>query len=278
MISRSRRLFLVAAIFALVAVVGACASSNTATNPGSGSSAVADSGTSPATEKATINVFAASSLTEAFDTIKRAFAKQHPGITVVPNYQSSSDLVKSIGAGNPADVLATADEKNMATAKDQGLVGKPTIFTRNRLTILVKQGNPKQIDTVADLDKDGVSYVLCAAEVPCGKFGKRIVDKAGVKAQPVSLEPNVKATAGRVARGDVDAGLVYVTDVKPVGNGVDGVTIPDDLNQIAAYPIALTTSTKESKAAQEFVDFVLSPAGQKVLRADGFLPGVRRAA
>lgn len=255
----------------MVAVVSACASSNTATKPSSGSTAASGSGAAAPTEKATINVFAASSLTEAFDTIKGAFTEQHPAITVVPNYQSSSDLRKSIAAGNPADVLATADEKNMTMAKDQGLVGKATIFTRNRLAILVKKGNPKRIKTVADLDEDGVTYVLCAAEVPCGRFGKMIVDKARVKAQPVSLEPNVKAAVGRVARGDVDAGLVYVTDVKPAGNGVEGITIPDDLNEIARYPIALTTSTKESKAAQEFVDYVMSPAGQKVLRDHGFL-------
>ncbi len=219
----------------------------------------------------TIDVSAASSLTEAFTTIRDRFEQANPDVKVVLNFGASSELVQQVEAGSPADVLATADQKTMAAAAADGLVGPPVTFARNRLALLVAVGNPKDIRTVADLDDDGVSYVLCAPEVPCGAFGKQITDKAGVTSAPRSLEPNVKAAVTRVTSGEVDAALVYATDVKAAGSRAQGVAIPFSGNVVATYPLAVVKDSEQAEAARSFVDYVSSPAGQRVLIAAGFL-------
>ncbi len=219
-----------------------------------------------------VTVFAAASLTEAFSTLEKRFEKAHPGAKVTLNFGASSELVDQIGQGAPADILATADTKTMKTAVDAGKVGKPQTFARNRLAILVAPGNPKHIKTLADLADPGVAFVLCAPEVPCGKFGARILARAKVAAEPKSFEENVKAVVNRVVLGEADAGLVYVSDVKAAGAKAEGVNIPDAQNTIATYPIAVAQGSSNGATARAFVAYVRSAAGQRVLAADGFLP------
>jgi molybdate transport system substrate-binding protein len=114
--------------------------------------------------------------------------------------------------------------------------------------------------------------VLCAAEVPCGRFGAQALMKAGVVAQPRSYEENVKAVVSKVTLGEVDAGIVYVTDVAAAGDNTAGVDIPDAENVVATYPMAVLTQSGKPPLARAFLDYVLSPAGQQVLIRYGFLP------
>ncbi len=230
----------------------------------------------PGGRRSVLNVSAASSLTEAFTTIKDRFEHVHPEVKVVLNFGASSELVQQLKAGSPTDVLATADDKTMKQATDGGLVDPPVTFARNRLAILVAAGNPKRIESLADLDSGKVTFVLCAPEVPCGRSGRQLLDKAGVKAEPKSLEPNVKAAVTRVTTGEVDAAIVYVTDAKAAASSssakAQGVAIPPNLNVTTAYPIAVAKATKRAAAAEEFTAYVNSPAARNVLTGDGFLP------
>ncbi len=220
----------------------------------------------------TIDVAAASSLTEAFTAIRTDFERAHPKIKVVLDFGASSSLVEQVRGGSPADVLATADTRTMDQASAAHLVDRPTTFARNRLQILVRAGNPKGIRSLADLDRRGVSFVLCAPEVPCGAFGRKVLDRAGVHADPVSLEPDVKAAVARVTTGEVDAAVVYATDVEAAGSKGTGVAIADRDNAVATYPIATVRGSGQADAARQFVDYVRSPAGRRALTDAGFLP------
>src|SRR5215472_13250379 len=200
-------LFTVVCAAVAAVVLAACSSSS------GGSS----SGSSPAAGKVsgTVVVFAATSLTEAFDKIGAQFEKAHPGVTVKFNYNGSSSLATSITQGAPADVFASASPKNMKTVTDAGdSSGTPQIFTRNTGEIMVESGNPLHIKTVKDLANPKVKVVVCAPEVPCGAVATAIFKNAGVTVKPVSEEQNVGGVVTKVTLGEVDAGIVYVTDVK----------------------------------------------------------------
>jgi molybdate transport system substrate-binding protein len=220
-----------------------------------------------------IKVFAAASLTEAFTDLAKRFETVHPGTSVSNglNFAASSDLVESISEGAPADVFASADTTNMDKVVSAGEAsGTPVTFARNKLAIAVEKGNPKNIQTLPDLAKPGVSVVLCAATVPCGKYADAALQKAGVTVNPVSREANVKDTLGKV--GEADAAIVYVTDVKS-DSDIDGVTIPDDQNEIATLPIVALKATKNAGLAKAWVDYVGSAAAQQILVDKyGFLP------
>lgn len=225
-----------------------------------------------ATLEGSITVSAAASLTKAFEQIGDAFQAEHPDATVTFNFGSSSSLARQIEEGAPADVFASADEANMQELVDAGLIdGSPTTFARNQLTIVVKKGNPKKIQTLADLATAGI-VSLCGQEVPCGRYADQILTAANVTIPEgnVTRGQDVKATLGAVAEGDADAGIVYVTDV--ANADVDAIAIPAAPNAIAIYPIAMLTSSPNQALARAFIEFVLSPAGQAILETAGFLP------
>ena len=217
-----------------------------------------------------ITVLAASSLTDAFNEVGRQFQAAHPGIAISFSYGASSTLAQQVNAGAPADVLATADEATMQTAVGGGRVNSPAVFAHNRLALLVAKGNPKNIRTLADLGRPGVIVVLCAAEVPCGRFGAQALDKAGVKVTPASLEANVRGVVSKVTLGEADAGIVYLTDARVAGDKAEGVTIPDAQNVRATYPIATVKASKNMALADAFVAFVRSPDGLQILAKAGF--------
>jgi len=154
---------------------------------------------------------------------------------------------------------------------DTGLVmGSPRVFATNRLQIVVPAGNPKGITGLADLRRPGLVVVLCAPAVPCGRYADQALQRAGVGLVPASQEADVKAVVSKVALGEADAGIVYVTEVKAGGVKVQGIVIPDNENVVAGYPIAVLKAAHDGRAAQAFVDFVLSPAGPRVLAGFGF--------
>ena len=222
-----------------------------------------------------LTVFAAASLQGAFDALAEEFAAENPGVTVHPTtYDGSSTLATQLVAGASADVFASADEKNMATVTDAGLVdGTPTIFTTNTLEIVVAPGNPQNISSLSDLaalSTSGGKVVLCAAEVPCGSASHTLLDGAGLMLTPVSEEQNVKAVLTKVQTGDADAGLVYRTDVLAAGDTVEGVEVPEAATVVNAYPIAVLATARDRDVARAFVDLVLSETGQKILADLGF--------
>ena len=219
-----------------------------------------------------ITVFAAASLTESFEAIAKQLEKRYPDVTVKLNFDSSSNLAAQIQQGAPADVFASADESNLQKTVDSGDVkAKPVTFAKNRLEIAVEKGNPKKIKTFADLADSDLVVVLCADEVPCGRYAAEAFAKAGVTVSPASKEENAKATLSKVSLGESDYSVVYVTDVK-AEEGVSGVRIPDAQNVIATYPIAAVDESQNATAARAWVRFVQSRAGQSTLTKFGFLP------
>lgn len=242
-------------------------------------------GSTPTPSPITLNVFAAASLTESFNEIAGAFHELHPNITIKPNYNGSQILEQQIANSAPADVFASADLVNMQKARDAGLVNASQIFVKNRLVVIIPASNPGHINTLKDLARKGVKIDIAAATVPVGKYSRQALANlskspdygAGyanaVLANVVSQEENVKAVVQKVQLGEVDAGFVYRTDVTAaVSNQVKVIDIPDPYNVIAQYPIAVVKSSAHPSEAQMFVDYVLSPAGQDILKKYNFIP------
>jgi molybdate transport system substrate-binding protein len=222
----------------------------------------------------TITVSAAASLTEAFTKMGTDFQKANPGTTVTFNFAASSALVQQIQGGAPADVFASADGTNMQKLVSGGQVtAEPTVFAANELTIVVKKGNPKNVKSLADLADLG-TISLCADAVPCGKYAQQALSQAGVTipSEKITKGADVKATLGAVSTGDADAAIVYTTDAKSAGSSVQAVRIPAWLNVYAVYPTAPIAASSNQDLADAFVDYTVSPAGQKTLASYGFLP------
>jgi molybdate transport system substrate-binding protein len=218
--------------------------------------------------KQTLTVFAASSLTKTFTELGKEFEEDHDGVTVRFSFGGSSDLVEQIRSGAPADVLASADTKNMDKLGDSAT--DPQDFASNTLEIAVPPGNPAGITSLRDLTKPGVKLVVCAPEVPCGTATRGVAHAAGLTLKPVSEEQSVTDVLGKVASGEADAGVVYVTDVKGAGDQVEGITFPEAADAVNVYPISVLADSKHDSLAQEFVDFVLADQGQKALADAGF--------
>jgi molybdate transport system substrate-binding protein len=225
-----------------------------------------------------ITVLAAASLIAAFSRIGADFQTLHPGTAVHFSFAGSSTLVTQIQQGATADVFASADQTDMQKLVDSGLAqGSPLIFARNRLEVVVAAGNPKHIDGLTDLARPGLVVVLCAVAVPCGRYGSEALAKAGISVKPASLETDVKSVISKVAFGEADAGIVYVTDVKAGGSRVQGVAIPAAENVIASYPIVVVKGSQNVSLAKAFIGYVLlndvegSGGGQATLQQYGFL-------
>jgi molybdate transport system substrate-binding protein len=219
----------------------------------------------------TVKVLAASSLTEAFEVVAERFERAHPEIELELSFAASSELAVQIAQGAPADVFAAADEVTMQELVDTGdVAGEPAAFARNRLAMAVETGNPEAISSLADLAEPELVVVLCAEQVPCGRFADEALERAGVQLTPATRAQNVKAALSLVELGEADAAIVYATDVE--GNAqVEGIAIAEDENVVATYPIAGLAEASNDDGARAFVDFVTSPSGQRVLRSFGFL-------
>lgn len=236
-----------------------------------GSSGASSNADAPSTAPITLTVYAAASLTSTFTEIGKQFETDHKGVTVKFSFAGSSDLVAQLQQGAPADVFASADTKNMDKAsKDSLIAGTPTNFASNTLQIATPPGNPARITKLKDLAKSDVKVVVCAPEVPCGAATKKVEDASGIDIKPVSEEQSVTDVLNKVATGEADAGLVYVTDVKSAGAKVDGVTFSESSAAVNTYPLAAIKSSKNADLAAEFVKFVAGARGQAVLAAAGF--------
>ncbi|CAN5360458.1 molybdate ABC transporter substrate-binding protein [soil metagenome] len=216
----------------------------------------------------TVTVFAAASLTDSFQAIADAFTAEHPDVTVTFNFGGSSGLATQIVEAAPADVFAAASPATMQTVTDAALTdGDPTDFATNVLEIAVAKGNPGGITGLEDFANADKTIALCAVEVPCGAAAAKLFDAAGIVPSVDTYEQDVKAVLTKVELGEVDAGVVYVTDVLDAGNAIEGIEVD---SAPVAYPIATLSASTNKEAAQAFVDFVLSDKGQSILKAAGF--------
>lgn len=221
----------------------------------------------------TLTVYAAASLTAGFEQIAEEFEAEHEGVEVELSFGGSSDLVTQIQEGAPADVFASADTVTMDELVAADLTGAaPEAFATNTLEIAVPPGNPAGIATLADLADPGLALVVCAPEVPCGAAARAVAEAAGVTLDPVSEEQSVTDVLGKVASGEADAGLVYVTDVAAAGGDVEGLTFPESAEVVNTYPIAPVADAGADDLAHEFVELVLGETGQDILAGLGFGP------
>jgi len=235
---------------------------------GSPQSSTSDSTAPPS---GTITVFAASSLTDAFGRVGDQLTSRYPGAHISFNFGSSSTLATQIVNGAPADVFASADDVNMRKVTAAGLVdGSATVFATNRLQIAVAPGNPKGIASLADLARRDLVVVLAAPSVPAGTYALEALDKAGVTLVPASQELDVRAVLNKVALGEADAGIVYVTDVMSAARRVTGVDIPEGQQVVARYPVVTLRDSRNQRLSSLFVGFLLGSDGQRVLDSFGF--------
>lgn len=259
-----KRLLGTATAAVLLTLVAGCG--NDSADTGSGSSPAASS----SGLTGTVTVFAAASLTESFGTLGQQFEAAHPGVTVKFNFAASSALAQSITQGAPADVFASASAKNMKQVTDGGDATDPKTFAKNVMEIAVPPDNPGQVTQVADLAKPGLKVALCQVQVPCGATAQAVFDKQNLTVKAVTLGADVKSVLTQVELGEVDAGMVYQTDVRAAGAKVKGIEIPADQNASTSYPIATLKAAPNAAAAAAFVDYVLSADGEKVLTEAGF--------
>ena len=258
-----------------LATVAAVASLTLAAACGSDGSTSAGSGSSPAAPgsgaaSGTVTVFAAASLTESFTSLGRQFEAAHPGTTVKFNFGASSSLAENINQGAPADVFASASPKNMQQVVDAGGASDSKTFARNVMQIAVPPDNPAGVREVTDLARSNVKVALCQPQVPCGAVAQQVFENVNITVKPVTQGADVKAVLTTVQLGEVDAGMVYRTDVRAAGTKVRGIEIPADQNASTSYPIAALTEAPNPAGAAAFVDYVLSPDGEKVLEQAGF--------
>jgi molybdate transport system substrate-binding protein len=265
---RTRLLHPPLAAAAVLTLLGAClgAGATGASSP-AGQPPRSPSGSAEEQVSSTVTVYAAASLQAAFTDLIATFEQANPSITVEPVYDGSATLVTQLTEGADADVFAAADTTTMNGLVAAGLAaGNPEVFASNTLVIAVPAGNPLDVSDLADLQ--GLDYVVCAPEVPCGAATASLLEVSGLSLDAVSQEQNVTAVAERVARGEVDAGLVYATDVAARSDLLQAV-VPSGADQVVnRYPI--TTLGAADEAAAAFAALVLSDQGRALLAEHGF--------
>ncbi|WP_307823194.1 molybdate ABC transporter substrate-binding protein [Microbacterium sp. KRD172] len=256
------------AIAMLVGALGLAGCTGSTTDAGPSASTDTSGSDEPTGE---LTIFAAASLSGAFDELAAQFEEQHPEVDVLPiSYDGSSVLATQLIEGASADVFASADERNMTKVADAGLAAEAEDFATNTMQIAVAPGNPDDVDGLGALTDDELIVVMCAAEVPCGATAHTLLDAASVTVTPASEEQNVTSVLAKVKSGEADAGLVYRTDVAAAGDAVDAVDIEGAEAATNVYPLTALTDAANPDAAAAFIAFVLSDAGQTVLRDFGF--------
>ncbi|MGY2083389.1 molybdate ABC transporter substrate-binding protein [Blastococcus sp. SYSU DS0539] len=229
----------------------------------------------------TLTVLAAASLTDVFAELEEQLEVANPQLEVRVSSAGSSALAAQVLQGAPADVLATADEAQMARVVDAGLVADPEVFAENPLVLVTPAENPAGVEQpagragipgLADLLPRDLTLAVCAPEVPCGAAAEQVLTASGARATPDTYEDDVRAVLTKVVLGEVDAGLVYLSDVRAAGDDVRAFDFRESSAAVNRYPIGVLEGAGDPAAAQAFVDLVRSPEGQQVLADAGFLP------
>ncbi len=233
-----------------------------------------------------LTIFAASSLVDAFTDMQTAFQRAYPDVKISINFNASSNLKAQLEQGAQSDLYAPADIPQMDGARGKGLIsGQQSIFANNKLALIVPASNPAHITGPQDVAKPGIKLITAAVYVPIGSYARLLFAKmAGdpaygsdfytrALANIASEEATARDVVTRISLDEGDAGVVYASDVTPaVAGKVTVIPIPESLQIIAQYPIAVCSSASNIPAAQAFIAFVLSDAGQAILRQWGFLP------
>jgi len=243
--------------------------------------------TQPSSGSKTMTVLAAASLIESFTELGKMFETQNPGVKVSFNFAGSQQLAQQLDQGAGADVFASASPKYMDAAVTSKRVNKvdAKTFVKNRLVVIFPKDNPAGLKALTDLANPGLKLDLADKSVPVGQYALDFLDKAvkdpgfdpqfkvNVVKNVVSYEDNVKSVLTKVSLGEVDAGIVYVTDITAAAAAKVGkLDIPDALNIIATYPIAPISDSKNADLAKAFVTLVLSPDWQAIMAKYGFIP------
>ena len=222
-----------------------------------------------AAEPSTVFVFAASSLSDVFAEMETAFEDENPRVDIQLSLAGSSALREQILDGAPADVFASANSATTNTVIDAGLATDSVVFARNRLQIAVGVGNPAEVQGLDAFARDELLLGICAQGVPCGDLARQALENAEIVPSLDTEEPNVRALLSKVASGDLDAAIVYATDIA-TSDDVEGVELPDSVNVTNEYTIALMDSATDRSASVAFIEFVLSDAGVDILGRHGF--------
>ena len=266
-----RSLTAAAAASAALLALTACSSSSKPAASGSASATASASATPSDALTGKLTVFAAASLQQTFTQLGKEFEAAHPGTTVTFNFGGSDTLAASIVSGAPADVFASASPATMATVtKASDNSAAPVDFARNSLEIAVAPGNPKQITTINQLGDKSIKVALCAKTVPCGATAVKALAAAKVSVTPVTYEQDVTSALTKVELKEVDAALVYRTDVLGAQGKVVGVDFPAAQQAVTDYPIAPLAHGTNAAAAAAFTAYVLSAPAQAELAAAGF--------
>ena len=217
-------------------------------------------------DRAVVRVFAAASLTDVFDGLAASFEAAHPDVDVQAQYGGSAELAQQLVNGAPGDVFAAASAKTMSTVGDAKLLGaEPAVFARNRPVLVVPKGNPAHVTGVADLGREDLKIAVCAPEVPCGAAALQLAASQGVTVKPDTEESNVRSVLTKVALGEVDLGVVYVTDAAASGE-VEQLDTPRE--GLATYVIAPLKDASPKSA--DWIAYVTGDAGRAALAAAGF--------
>jgi molybdate transport system substrate-binding protein len=233
-----------------------------------------------------LTVFAAASLTDAFEELGTLFRREHPGITVRFSFAGSQQLAAQLEHGASADVFASADQRWMAQVRRRGLTaGQPAVFARNRLVVVLPAENPGRIQRLEDLARPDLKLVLATDAVPAGRYSREVLRNLSrqpgfgsdyqrrVLANVVSEEENVKGVVAKVQLGEADAGVVYHSDVTPViAAKLRVLDIPAAANIVASYPIVVLSASGAPGAARAFVELVRGLEGRATLARHGLTP------
>ena len=238
-----------------------------------GSSSGSSGGSSGGSSRGTLNVFAAASLTNAFGQLEKTFEQQHPGWKVTLNLAGSDQLAAQIEQKAPADVFAAASTKYPEQLQGENLLGKTTNFATNTLVLVTPKSNPARIKTAQNLEKGDAKVVVADPAVPLGSYTEQVLQNLGIDESNlniVSKEQDAESVLAKLTSGEADAGFVYVTDALSQKAKLHEITFPASANATATYPIGIVSYSKNTKAAQQWIDLVNSPQGQAVLKQFGF--------
>ncbi|MCY4527329.1 MAG: molybdate ABC transporter substrate-binding protein [Anaerolineaceae bacterium] len=229
-------------------------------------------------------VFAAASLSDVFLALEAEFERRNPEVDIVLNLASSSTLANQILLGARADVVASADQTQIARLREAGLVDDAQVFAYNRLALVVPSDNPAGLNAPAELARPGLRLVFASPGVPVRGYTDQMLERLATRqhieveevlANLASEENNVRQVMFRIAFGSADAGFVYRSDITPdLADRIAVIPLADEVNVRATYPVAVLADSANERMARAFVAFLLSSAGQRRLQDHGFIPAI----
>jgi molybdate transport system substrate-binding protein len=231
-------------------------------------------------------VFAASSLTDAFEATAAPFARSDGGTPVAFNFGASSQLAVQLIDGAPADVFASANEKQMASVQQAGLLLEPpVVLATNKLVLIVPTDNPAGIEAFTDLSRPAVRIVTAVPGVPIRAYTDELLDELSTSSEEgkvfrqafyaniVSEEDNVRQAAAKVALGEADAAIVYASDAaSDLEPALRVLPVPNSESVQARYYAAVLRSASHPAWGRAYIQFLRSRQGQAVLASWGFGP------